>query len=441
MKRDDRPVVDASNETHLPEDRDAAIAVAAEATAMAAEDLQRSAEVVAAAGACDLAPLHPWPHAPAPGVIVMPPHAPPLGGPTCTEPAVFALRQRIIDELGSVPHLGRGWPEDPDQTFPSFPAPMFRTPGGAAYFRDAGVALIARPHVHLAAASPFLADLGDADGYLQDLPIAGAPSLVKFAGQLCYLSLDEDRTKNRDVLKYLQNIKSSGHGSVLEHAHYAVLLWGVSRALTHEAVRHRIAGYSQVSQRYVPPRRLRFVEGREFQNHRALHARFESWIDASAVEYAERERLLLLADYPHDFDPADRCRRCHKAALQLPDDGEFEGADARRTALELPCVAGLPRTDSGRVRLPTDARKKVRQAARRCLPNETEAPIVMSMNLRAWRHVLESRVNRHADVEIRRAYYRVFLCLAAADPLLWADYQIAALPDGTHEITTPYRKI
>lgn len=432
MSTTDKPTPEADRVVATEAD----LAAAAQETGLPVEALRRSAAVVAAAPA-------PAPFADARddagdhvsrNPAIVPSAPPPRVGPAPKIGAMSPdfLRRLVADELGHQPVLGRHWPEDPDRVFPAFPSPLHRTARGATYLRDAGVALIARPHVDLSGAAHFLDGLGDADGYLVDTPLAGAPSLVKFAGQLCYLSLDEDRTKNRDALRYLTNIKAQGHGSVFEHAHYAVLLWGVSRALTHEAVRHRIAGYSQVSQRYVPPRRLRFVEGREFHDHPQLHARFERWIEASAAEYAERERLLLLRDYPHDLDAGGRCARCGKAAAQVAD-GDSTGPDGQEwAALQLPCTPA---------RMPTDARKKVRQAARRCLPNETEAPIVMSMNLRAWRHVVESRVSRHADVEIRRAYYRVFLCLAAADPLLWDDYTVERLPDGTHEITTPYRKV
>ena len=57
---------------------------------------------------------------------------------------------------------------------------------------------------------------------------------------------------NRTTRDYLENIKKQGHGSVLEHANYSVLVEGVSRSLTHELVRHRAGwAYSQLSQRYV----------------------------------------------------------------------------------------------------------------------------------------------------------------------------------------------
>src|SRR5688500_20315639 len=74
--------------------------------------------------------------------------------------------------------------------------------------------------------------------------------LAEFAGRLCYMS--QKNPAKRATRDYLENIKKQGHGSVLEHANYSLLLEGVSRSLTHELVRHRAGfAYSQLSQRYV----------------------------------------------------------------------------------------------------------------------------------------------------------------------------------------------
>ena len=60
--------------------------------------------------------------------------------------------------------------------------------------------------------------------------------LAEFAGRLCYMS--QRNPAGRTTRDYLENIKKQGHGSVLEHANYSLLLEGVSRSLTHELVRH-----------------------------------------------------------------------------------------------------------------------------------------------------------------------------------------------------------
>src|SRR5215472_18131644 len=82
--------------------------------------------------------------------------------------------------------------------------------------------------------------------------------LAEFAGRLCYMS--QHNPAKRATREYLDNIKKQGHGSVLEHATYSILLEGVSRSLTHELVRHRAGfAYSQLSQRYVDESDAAFV--------------------------------------------------------------------------------------------------------------------------------------------------------------------------------------
>ena len=186
--------------------------------------------------------------------------------------------------------------------------------------------------------------------------------------------------------------------SVLEHANYSLLLYGISRSLTHELIRHRPGfGYSQLSQRFVSGKMLRFVERPEYQTDEQFHTQFLQRIERAASEYAAlTERLLAM----------------QKAGSTIL------SAEAR-----------------------TDLRKKVQQTARSVLPNETEAPIIVTGNTRAWRHVIEERASSHAETEIRALAIRIFLCLRQADPILFDDYVIEELPDGTYVARTEFRKI
>src|SRR6266702_388234 len=61
--------------------------------------------------------------------------------------------------------------------------------------------------------------------------------LAEFAGRICYMS--PHNPTNRSTADYLENIKKQGHGSVLEHAVYVLLIEGISRSCSHELVRHR----------------------------------------------------------------------------------------------------------------------------------------------------------------------------------------------------------
>ncbi len=78
---------------------------------------------------------------------------------------------------------------------------------------------------------------------------------VVLAAKLCYSpsSIDEleEKVKGLSYEKFLGNILNMGHLSVLEHANFTFGIDGISRATSHQLVRHRLASYSQQSQRYV----------------------------------------------------------------------------------------------------------------------------------------------------------------------------------------------
>ncbi len=62
-----------------------------------------------------------------------------------------------------------------------------------------------------------------------------------------------------DVERLLKKVIESGHLSVLEHASFTFVIEGISRACSHQLVRHRIASYSQQSQRYVKLDEIEFI--------------------------------------------------------------------------------------------------------------------------------------------------------------------------------------
>ncbi len=285
--------------------------------------------------------------------------------------------------------------------FPAIHSTVHRTGEGTAYLRSPGVVVLARPQTNVQGLAGFLdgfdSSLGFPDYVDDPTALPDSSQLCKTAGQLCYASFGPRRTTNENAASYFERLTSAGHGSVLEHASFSFLLYGISRSVTHELVRHRAGvGISQVSQRYVSGAVLRFVERPEYAADEELHRLFEERVDGAAAEYEAMAGRLL----------------------------ERQGQGA-----------ALLEADAA-----TDARKKVQQTARSLLPNETEAPMVFTGNVRALRHIIEMRADEHAESEIRNLAVRLFLCLVTADPILFGDYNLQTLPDGTHKVTTKYRK-
>lgn len=285
--------------------------------------------------------------------------------------------------------------------YPAFHAKVFHTSSDTPYLQEPGVVMISAPSVDIGGMYEFLAGFEPELNFLQYLDdgcqgMGEGEELCKTAGQLCYFSFGPNRTMNADGGKYFENIRSSGHGSVLEHANYTFLFYGVSRSFTHELVRHRVGvGISQVSQRYVSGKTLRFVERPEYVDNPTLHESFEVRIDNAA----------------HDYDTV-------AAYLQ--------------TAAMADQLVHLSKTER---------RKAVNQAARSVLPNETEAPIIITGNVRALRHIIEMRASRFAEPEIRRAAVNLYRCMVIQEPVLFADYREVILPDGSIEVVTDTAKV
>lgn len=219
------------------------------------------------------------------------------------------------------------------------------------------VDLIAHTVIHkpLEGVSPFT-DQGDA----WDMD-----TLVEFAGRSCYQSWQRPNPKTATNEGYLANIIAQGHFSVLEHASATFYVQGVSRALTHELIRHRHLSYSQLSQRFVNE---------------------------------DREDDLVL---PPAAEGDEVAEELHKAAH----------ADAHihyRALVDHYTSKGLPR-------------KQAREAARAVLPNQQETKLVVTGNMRAWRDVIAKRNDPAADAEIQRFAAEVLKQLKTIAPNTFQD--------------------
>jgi thymidylate synthase (FAD) len=214
--------------------------------------------------------------------------------------------------------------------------------------------------------------------------------LAEFAGRLCYMS--QGNPAKRPTREYLENIKKQGHGSVLEHSNYSVLLEGVSRSLTHELVRHRAGfAYSQLSQRYVDESNASFVVPPAIIGDDALEKRWRDEVEGAQATYvALVEQLMERYGWVSD--------RVHR-------------------------------------------RKMAREAARSVLPNGTETKIVVTGNARAWRTMLELRAGEGAEMEIRRLAVAALRLLQREGPGFFSDFVIYVAEDRREAAKVEYHKV
>lgn len=123
---------------------------------------------------------------------------------------------------------------------------------------------------------------------------------VAAAARLCYSPIGvedilEDFTEDK-VEKFLNHLVELGHQSPTEHVTFTFAIEGVSRALSHQLVRHRIASYSQQSQRYVSENQFSYVIPPSIQKDSNALALFKEKMDQIQETYNELAQLVPKED-------------------------------------------------------------------------------------------------------------------------------------------------
>lgn len=208
---------------------------------------------------------------------------------------------------------------------------------------------------------------------------------VATAARLCYApvgakELMETMPPER-IQSVLSTIMKSGHFSTLEHVSYTFAVDGVSRALTHQLVRHRLASFNQQSQRYV-----KFTEG---------------------VETVK----------PDTVSRDEEANRIFDEAINAVLEGYQKLLDA-----------GIPAED-----------------ARYLLPNAAETKIVITMNIRELLHFFSLRCCNRAQWEIREMAHRMLALVKPTAPYIFMDAGAPCVrgtcPEGKMTCGNPYPHI
>lgn len=119
--------------------------------------------------------------------------------------------------------------------------------------------------------------------------------MVAMSARLCYSpvgaeELVENMSKTQ-VEKLVSKIVEMEHLSTLEHVSFTFAIEGVSRVLTHQLVRHRIASYSQQSQRYVSEHDFEYIMPPTIAANDLAKAKFEQLMDTIQSTYNELVEL------------------------------------------------------------------------------------------------------------------------------------------------------
>jgi thymidylate synthase (FAD) len=120
-------------------------------------------------------------------------------------------------------------------------------------------------------------------------------ALIEHAGRICYRS--QARGKPGSSQRFIQKRVEEGHESILEHASASFEIGGISRACSHQLVRHRIASYSQESQRYVDMSDPDWVAPPEIIADDGARAIWNDLLEQTQTAYrALRERGIVKQD-------------------------------------------------------------------------------------------------------------------------------------------------
>ncbi len=172
---------------------------------------------------------------------------------------------------------------------------------------------------------------------------------VAMAAKLCYSPSDiealKDKITKKDQTAFVKKLMKMGHVSPIEHASFTFAIEGISRACSHQLVRHRLASYSQQSQRYV-----------------SETAGFDYVVPPVIKEDPELEQ------YFHEF--MKKAQEAYNYIVQKLNDRGITGEAAN-------------------------------QDARFVLPNACETKIIVTMNARELLHFFRLRCCLRAQWEIR----------------------------------------
>ena len=218
---------------------------------------------------------------------------------------------------------------------------------------------------------------------------------VAMAAKLCYSpsgiedirdGLTEEKTES-----FINMLADLGHASPMEHVSFTFGIEGISRACSHQLVRHRIASYSQQSQRYVDGTKFDFVTPPEISKNEKALAAYNKVLDLQAKAYEEIRNALVIG-YINDYTD--------NAILGTDEEvmEQFSQQNKKQYSVFI---------------------KKANEDARFILPNASTTKIVCTFNVRSLHNFFAHRCCNRAQWEIREVAEQMLLQCLEVSPNLF----------------------
>ncbi|HEY8889257.1 MAG TPA: FAD-dependent thymidylate synthase [Clostridium sp.] len=203
--------------------------------------------------------------------------------------------------------------------------------------------------------------------------------VIAAAAKLCYsaVGVDEimENLNEKKTYKLLDMLMSYGHHSPIEHVSFTFAIEGISRSLTHQLVRHRVASYSQQSQRYVKLEQFEYIIPPNIEKDDGAKEIFIASMNRVQEDYNKLVEIL--------------CKN--------------ELTNIITEYLSTSNLKNLEEIDEKQYRmLKGKAEKKAIEDARYVFPNACETKIIVTMNARELIHFFNHRCCNRAQWEIRK---------------------------------------
>ena len=234
---------------------------------------------------------------------------------------------------------------------------------------------------------------------------------VAMAAKLCYSATDIENIKDglteEKTESFLEMLTQLGHASPVEHASFTFGIEGISRACSHQLVRHRIASYSQQSQRYVDGTKFEFVTPPEVERNEKAYSAYKKVIDMQCDAYAEIRDALIVG------------------YIKGNSNEELSGTDEEI----------INTFKESNKTLFNQYLKKANEDARFVLPNACTTKIVCTFNARSLNNFFDHRCCNRAQWEIREVACQMLELCKEVAPVLFKNSGPrcirGACPEGT----------
>ena len=260
-------------------------------------------------------------------------------------------------------------------------------------------------------------------------------AVVAAAAKLCYSKVGveqiSEKLTDEEVKRFVNHLVEMGHESPIEHVTFTFGIEGISRSCSHQIVRHRIASYSQQSQRYVKLEQFEYIIPPAIESNPEAKKIFIETMERDQEAYDELVDLLL-EDILIDKHAADYGSCIREILKENPD-----VAPDRSKVLDLYAEKFFENYRK--------AEKQAIEDARYVFPNACETKMVVTMNARSLYNFFSKRCCNRAQWEIRELADLMLVECEKVAPILFSNCgapcaTTGKCPEGKMSCGTPKTK-